>query len=596
MASSLISHLSLISLRITFFIGCKRYLHQSLLNDLKKVIKEDLNQINSNIAIDQNHPSNQNQNHPSNQNQVHQNNSLNSSNSSVSISKDNNLLNLNQSLKKNSLKNWFQSNKLNQIKRSIKSNNLSSHHQKISTTISTFLFCWNFCEGSLLFSIVIFGSWLDPLARNLNWNLSLALLISSVVFIVPFLECLLLSTSILNKKSTTTTVRLLSTRTLCLTFLPFGIYLFVYYRVGQTMQGLLGVESGNHSFGLLNTTLARICVPGVFLIASLSGGGAVNTAWQTWQLRFQNKESPITDQHIVTAEQSLLRTQKDLSERKLTLEQQEYQQQGTNVGSKADGSGLIATLFTGSSSSKLNQLQQEIAGLQAMEAQMIHDINELKERKEYHEYSRTIPGMLLNIANWGLSVYCVYRLFMACVNLIFGYVRRPPTDLSGNVSRNPTTDVVTYLIAKILSTFNVELELAKLTRLVGLVLIGSIIVVNLRAVLVWLHRGFNRVSSSGVSSSLMLLVLGQLMAMYLLTSLISLPSSSSPSSSPTDEIKNVTSELLNTLPSFSRFSRLFDIVFLLTGILTGLIRWLNKQINGGNEEMIALSRIGGGYV
>jgi hypothetical protein len=71
------------------------------------------------------------------------------------------------------------------------------------------------------------------------------------------------------------------------------------------------------------------------------------------------------------------------------------------------------------------------------------------------------------------------------------------------------------MVAKVLSTFSVELEISKLTRLVGLVLIGSIIVVNLRAVLFWVNRVLNRLTvssnSNGLSSSLMLLVLGQLM-------------------------------------------------------------------------------------
>lgn len=48
--------------------------------------------------------------------------------------------------------------------------------------------------------------------------------------------------------------------------------------------------------GFLNTTLARICVPGVFLIASLSGGAAVNTAWETWEWRRREKELAISSQ------------------------------------------------------------------------------------------------------------------------------------------------------------------------------------------------------------------------------------------------------------------------------------------------------------
>lgn len=35
--------------------------------------------------------------------------------------------------------------------------------------------------------------------------------------------------------------------------------------------------------GVVNSLLSRICVPGVVLIASLSGGGAVNTAWEAYE-------------------------------------------------------------------------------------------------------------------------------------------------------------------------------------------------------------------------------------------------------------------------------------------------------------------------
>lgn len=76
--------------------------------------------------------------------------------------------------------------------------------------------------------------------------------------------------------------------------------------------------------------------------------------------------------------------------------------------------------------------------------------------------------------------------------------------------------------------------------------------------------------------------------MYLLTCLISLPSSSTLESSSSTR----TDDLLSTLPSFQLFSRLFDIVFLFTGLLTGLIRWLAKQIHQTeDQETMALNRI-----
>lgn len=68
----------------------------------------------------------------------------------------------------------------------------------------------------------------------------------------------------------------------------------------------------------------------------------------------------------------------------------------------------------------------------------------------------------------------------------------------------------------------------------------------------------------------MLLFLSQLMAVYLLTSLISLPSG--------DPERNKAAVLLNTLPAFQTFSRLFDIVFLLAASAVFAIRWIQRKV------------------
>lgn len=57
-------------------------------------------------------------------------------------------------------------------------------------------------------------------------------------------------------------------------------------------------------------------------------------------------------------------------------------------------------------------------------------------------------------------------------------------------------------------------------------------------------------------------------SMYLLTSLISLPSSPSESSA----------LLLDTLPSFDVFSRLFDSAFLLAAGTVFVLRWVERKI------------------
>lgn len=94
-----------------------------------------------------------------------------------------------------------------------------------------------------------------------------------------------------------------------------------------------------------------------------------------------------------------------------------------------------------------------------------------------------------------------------------------------------------------------------------------------------------KVASTGVSTSFMLLFLAQLMVrafllsssstnalatqgIYLLTSLISLPQSPN----------ETTTSLLDTLPSFDVFSRLFDSVFLIAAGTVFSLRWVERKI------------------
>jgi hypothetical protein len=64
-------------------------------------------------------------------------------------------------------------------------------------------------------------------------------------------------------------------------------------------------------------------------------------------------------------------------------------------------------------------------------------------------------------------------------------------------------------------------------------------------------------------------------AVYLLTSLISLPH---PETSDSGASVNSAATLLDTLPDFRVFSRLFDGVFLLAAVGCFVLRWLQRKI------------------
>ncbi|KPV78568.1 uncharacterized protein RHOBADRAFT_51020 [Rhodotorula graminis WP1] len=432
------------------------------------------------------------------------------------------------------------------------------------TRLSTALFCLSFSESGMLFTLLLFGDVVSARARDFNWSLSLLALLSLIVFVIPFGLCLLL----------THRSRSNFARTFLLTFVPFALYLFVFYRVGSLVAEKHVVE-GSHSFGLVNELLSRICVPGVILIASLSGGGAVNTAWEAYEWRSVSSSEPVTDSSIAQAERALARTRLDLQQRNRSLAL--ARGSAAREAESAAGQSLLSRWTTTSpAATHLKSLELEVSAMQKMERQMTQDVHRLKVRQAMRDRGRSWRGRLWLAVGWLFSLYCVWRVFTSCINLIFGYTRKShqhaaiPVEGGGQGELPPTpvegTDLFTSLLTRVAVGLDVELDVATWSRMLGFVLIGGILLANMRNVLSSVSRIF-KATSMGMSASFMLLFLAQLMAVYLLTSLISLPSSPTASST----------QLLDTLPDFQVFSRLFDSVFLLAAVALFVSRWIGRK-------------------
>ncbi|GAA5896563.1 Golgi pH regulator family protein [Sporobolomyces salmoneus] len=429
---------------------------------------------------------------------------------------------------------------------------------RLYARLSSALFCLSFSESCTLFTLLLFGEAVTEQARTFNWSLSLLTLLALIVFVIPLGLCLLLT------YRTRTTI----TRTLLLTLIPFSLYLFTFYRFGHIVASK-AVVAGSHSIGLVNTLLSRICVPGVVLIASLSGGGAINTAWEAYEWRSISSAEPVTDAQILQAERALYAARLDLQQRlrSLKLAQGSAQREADSAASQS----LLSRLASSNpAAAHLKSLEIEVAAMESVEEQMVRDVATLKRRKMMREMGRSWKGRLWLFFGWLFSLYCVWRVFVSGINLIFGYSRR--SHQSAQKTDDPSsgaqgTDLVTSLLTRVVVMLDIELDIATWSRLLGLVLIGGIILANMRNVLGSVSRIF-KATSTGISASFMLLFLAQLMAIYLLTSLISLPSS------PTPE----TTTLLDTLPDFNVFSRLFDSVFLLSAATLFISRFAHRKL------------------
>ncbi|BGP53009.1 hypothetical protein JCM8202_004093 [Rhodotorula sphaerocarpa] len=432
-----------------------------------------------------------------------------------------------------------------------------SETSRTYSKLATALFCLSFSESSMLFTLLLFGDAVSERARHYNWSMSLLTLLGLIVFLIPFGLCLLLT-----QRSRSSVMR-----TLAFTLVPFGTYLFFFYEVGSIVADKL-VTEGSHTLGVVNSLLSRICVPGVVLIASLSGGGAVNTAWEAYEWHAVSSAEAVTETHVSQAERALSRTRLDLRQRSRALELAKG-----SAAREADEAASRSLLSRWTSSapaaSQLKTLELEVGALEKMERQMAEDVSRLRKRKAARELSRSFIGRAWLLVGWLFSLYCVWRVFISCINLLFGYSRRThqrQDSADPSSAPNQGTDLLTSLLSRLAVLLNMEIDVASWSRMIGLVLIGGILLANIRNVLGSVSRSF-KATSMGVSASFMLLFLAQLMAIYLLTSLISLPSSPSAT----------TTSLLDTLPDFNVFSRLFDSVFLLAASAMFLSRYISRK-------------------
>lgn len=90
------------------------------------------------------------------------------------------------------------------------------------------------------------------------------------------------------------------------------------------------------------------------------------------------------------------------------------------------------------------------------------------------------------------------------LNLVFG------SALQSGSGRSTPTDVTSAILSRVAEALGLEIDVHTWSKAVGLILTGSIILVNINAVLGYVSRAF-RATSAGVSASFMLLFLSQLM-------------------------------------------------------------------------------------
>ncbi|EMD35045.1 hypothetical protein CERSUDRAFT_85781 [Gelatoporia subvermispora B] len=432
------------------------------------------------------------------------------------------------------------------------------------SVLSRSLFALCFEESCTMFGLLMCQALglLHGRTRLLNWNISLSVLLTSILVLIPLSYSLVLSDTASSSIGAQARQRPSFGRIL-LNTIPVCLFLF--------FLEYIPLPEGLHSSSFIATTLSRLTVLGTIILGGLSGFGAMTAIWTFLPLFGLNKGLP-SDEDISIAEQGLERVRQDLARQRYEVQKLQSSQPGSNAGWLSN----VVTSVRGDS--RLTSATQELRGLEALESQMSQNVEVLKQRQAEAKYAKTMSGKLLNWGGRLFAIYCVYRIIITAIDLV---VPLRPRAAPGEA--NPTgADMISTWLAyslSLVSSGDIDPEkLAAVSRQISLGLVGVIILSSIRLVLRGVARAL-KVTSRNLGASLMLLILAQLMGIYLLSTLIQLRTSfPSPPSQPGSEAEDI--NLFSTLPEYELFGSLFDGSFLLTAGASAVVRWFGDRIGG----------------
>ncbi|KAI0799733.1 Abscisic acid G-protein coupled receptor-domain-containing protein [Irpex lacteus] len=460
------------------------------------------------------------------------------------------------------------------------------------STLSRAIFSLCFSECCTLFLLLMFQALdvLHPRTRLLHWNISLAILVICIIAIIPLAYSLVLS---YRSSSGLQGFQRPNTTRLFLTALPVGLFLF--------LLSFVPLPGEFTSTGTTSVVFARLTVVGTIILGLLSGFGAVNNAWRFFPILSRTSRPAPTDDQISRADDGLRRVRNDLAERRAALAKQgdagqqnssswftsfvpSFTSQREADAAEGNAGGTVRRVQR---TSEMSSSMQEIAGLEALETQMARNLEGLKQQRDDAKFSRTFGGRIFNFGGCLFAIYCVYRIFVAIVNLVIPSRTQVPASTPDGAPSgdDPRTDFITILLAYLVSLipkvhFQHE-DVALMARQINLALVGIIILSSIRLVLRGVTRAL-RVTSRNLGASLMLLMVAQLMGIYLLSTLVQLrtsfppPLQSHPDTTPDIGVVN----LFSTLPEYQVFGAVFDGSFLIAAGFTALVRWFSQRICG----------------
>jgi len=411
------------------------------------------------------------------------------------------------------------------------------------------LFALTFTLSCSLFQLVIFEiiDVIDDGLRWTNWKLDLALMLILLLLVLPFYQFFLFFESIGTSPKKGVILSILCETIFVYAFWKLGDSFPITNNSGTNLERSANENPKDFLSSFIEFGVSRIGVVGVTVMAFLSGFGAVNCPYT--YLAFFLRD--IKDSDIVHLEKQLQVTvDKVLSKKKKILVEQRKRASSTQSDKAEPGLfGKFVSSVTNryaKEEESISQLITETNSLEELTRHLFLEINELRSEKAKILFSQTWLGRIYNLLGYFFSGYCLYKIVMSCINIIF--------------DRKSTIDPVSRGIGWALLYLNVEIDVHFWSQNISFIFVGIIIATSIRGFLNYLMKFFYEYSSS-VTSNNFVLLLAQIMGMYFVSSVLllrmSLPA----------EYRSIITQVVGDI-SFPFYHRWFDFVFIPSAILT----------------------------
>ncbi|XP_032879001.1 Golgi pH regulator isoform X1 [Amblyraja radiata] len=401
-----------------------------------------------------------------------------------------------------------------------------------------------FAFSCTMFELIIFEilGLLNSSSRYFHWKLNLYVTLVALIFIVPFYIGYFVVSNI----------RLLQRKRFLFACVVWLVFIYFFWKLGDPFPILSPKHAGILSIEQL---ISRVGVIGVTLMALLSGFGAVNCPYTYMSYFLRN----VTDSDILALERRLLQTMDMIISKKkrIAMARRMMYQRGEVLNKPAGFWGMIKSVTSSSSNGEnLSLIQQEVDALEELSRQLFLETVDLHATKERIEYSKTFQGKYFNFLGYFFSIYCVWKIFMATINIVFDRVGK--------------TDPVSRGIEITVNYLGIQFNVKFWSQHISFILVGIIIVTSIRGLLITLTKFFYAISSNK-SSNVIVLFLAQIMGMYFVSSVL-LMRMSMPL-----EYRTIVTEVLGEL-QFNFYHRWFDVIFLVSALSSIIFLYLaHKQ-------------------